>query len=261
MFDSHCHLSDLDNPLEALRDAMGAGLGSVLTCGYNAESNAKVLGLRERAVGLPIAIGLHPWFANEDVEPVLRLVRETRPTAVGEAGLDLWGENPVHPQERQVEVLEAQLQVASELGLPVTLHSRKAVDLLLTVLRNHPGVRGALHAYSGSYEQVRPFLDLGSYVGIGGAVTRSRAKRVQRCAKAVPLDRIVLETDAPAIGMDTVEPPHVRPAHLPRVAQALAELRGVDVAVVCEQTDRNAQDLFGAHVLRDPWGSREGQKE
>ena len=167
------------------------------------------------------------------------------PTAVGEAGLDLWGEEPCHPLALQAKVLEAQLDLAARLGLPVTLHSRKGVDVLLSIVRNYPRVRGALHAYSGSYEQVRPFLDLGYYVGVGGAVTRSRAKRVRRCAATIPLDRIVLETDAPAIGMDGVEPPHVRPAHLPRVLEALAALRGVDRDELEAATDVNARRLFG----------------
>jgi TatD DNase family protein len=114
-------------------------------------------------------------------------------------------------------------------------------------------VRGVLHAFSGSFEQLRPFLDLGLYLGIGGAVTRSRAKRVHRVAAAAPLDRILLETDAPAIGMDIVEPPDVRPAHLPRVAQAVAELRGMQLAELEARTDDNAARLFGrraAHRLQ-----------
>ena len=244
MFDSHCHLTDLAEPDGALDTARAAGVSSLLTCGYDEASNALVCALSDRHPDLPYAIGLHPWFANQDVTSVLRLIEQRRPTAIGEAGLDLWGTEPCHPLQRQAEVLEAQLDLAVKLELPVTLHSRKAANALLPILRNHPGVRGALHAYSGSYEQVRPFLDLGMYVGVGGAVTRSRAKRVRRCAAAIPLDRILLETDAPAIGMDIVEPPHVRPSHLPRVRDALAELRGLDPKELEAATDDNASRLF-----------------
>ena len=248
MFDSHCHLTDLDDPDGALTAARSAGVHSLLTCGYDHASNALVCALSDRHPELPYAVGLHPWFVDQDVEPVLRLIEQRMPTAVGEAGLDLWGDPPCHPLERQAEVLEAQLHLAVRLDLPVTLHSRKAAAALLPILRNHPGVRGALHAYSGSYEQVRPFLDLGMYVGVGGAVTRSRAKRVRRCAVALPLDRILLETDAPAIGMDTVEPPHVRPAHLPRVRDALAELRGMTPQELEFAADENANRLFRARA-------------
>ncbi len=249
MFDSHCHLTDLDAPEDALDAARAAGVRGLLTCGYDAASNRLVCALSEQLPSLPYAVGLHPWFAGEDVDSVVRLIASRRPNAVGEAGLDLWGDPPCQPIERQVHVLEAQLQIAVELDLPVTLHSRKAVDVLLSVLRNHPGVRGALHAFSGSYEQARPFLDLGMFIGVGGAVTRSRAKRVRRCASAVPLERILLETDAPAIGMavgnDVVEPPHVRPAHLVHVRDALATLRGISPEHVEQATDANASSLFG----------------
>jgi TatD DNase family protein len=245
LFDTHCHLTDIEDPDAALAAAQAAGVGSLLTCGYHGESNQAVCELRQRHPGLPIALGLHPWFADEPVAPVLRVIERQRPVAVGEAGLDLWADPPPAARERQLEVLEAQLELATRLALPVTLHSRKAVAELLGVLRNHPEVRGALHAFSGSYEQARSFVDLGYFIGVGGAVTRGRAKRVRRCAAALPLDAILLETDAPAIGLDGVEPPHVRPAHLPRVAAALAELRGEHVEQIEQQTDANAIRLYG----------------
>lgn len=245
MFDSHCHLTDLPEPLEALTQAQQAGVRSVLSCGYSLQSNAQLLALRTRVHGLPVALGLHPWHADEDVAAVLAMVERERPDVLGEIGLDLWGETPIHPLQRQLYVLESQLQLAVRLGLAVTLHSRKAIEPLLSALRNHPGVRGALHAFSGSYEQLRGFLDLGMYVGIGGAVTRSRAKRVHRVAAAAPLDRILLETDAPAIGLDVAEPPDVRPLHVMRVAQRLAELRGIELSELEQQTDENAARLFG----------------
>lgn len=224
----------------------------MLTCGHSLASNQAELSLRDRVPGLSIALGLHPWNADEDVEVALDLIERHQPAVVGEIGLDLWGETPIHPLARQLYVLEAHLHLAKKLNLAVTLHSRKAIEPLLGALRNHPGVRGALHAWSGSYEQLRPFLDLGMYLGIGGAVTRSRAKRLQRVAAAAPLDRILLETDAPAIGMDIAEPPHVRPAHVTRVAEAVAQLRAMDVAEVEARTDANAARLFGERVLVRP---------
>lgn len=250
MFDSHCHLTDIDDPGGVLERSVGEGVRSMLTCGYDAASNQAVIELVSRYPSLPFCVGLHPWFADQDVEPVLALIERHRPTAIGEAGLDLWGDPPVHPLARQMQVLEAQLDLAARLDLPVTLHSRKAVPEMLAVLRRHPGVRGALHAFSGSYEQAKAFLDLGMYVGIGGAVTRSRAKRLRRCAVALPVDRILLETDAPAIGMEAVEPPHVRPWHLRYVLHALAELRGMAVDELEARTDENAVRLFGEKVLR-----------
>lgn len=251
MFDSHCHLTDIDDPAGVLQSTVASGVRSVLTCGYDADSNRAVLALAGNYPALPFSLGLHPWYADQDVDAVLELIARVRPSAVGEAGLDLWGERPVHAIDRQLAVLEAQLELARELDLPVTLHSRKAVPELFEAVRRHPGVRGVLHAFSGSIEQAQAFVARGFYVGIGGAVTRSRAKRIRRCASALPLDRIMLETDAPAIGLDTVEPPHVRPWHVRLVAEAVAALRGITVDEVEAQTDRNAEQVFGALTRAD----------
>ena len=252
MFDSHCHLTDIDDPVGAFVQAQAAGVRSMLTCGYDPPSNAAVIALRSRVHDLPIAIGLHPWYANLDVAPVLDQIERERPDVVGELGLDLWGDPPAHALDQQMRVLEAQLELACKLDLPVTVHSRKAIDPLLSAMRNHPGVRGALHAFSGSFEQLRPFLDAGFYLGIGGAITRDRAKRLHKLAKAAPIDRIVVETDAPAIGMDVVEPPNVRPSHLPHVIQALAKVRGMDPGELEAATDENAARLFGERVRMIP---------
>jgi len=245
VFDSHCHLTDLEDPDGALGQARAKGVAGMLTCGYNSESNLQVCALSDRYPELAVALGLHPWFAAENVAEVLCLIESRHPVAVGEAGLDFWEEPEGSVKRRQVDVLEAQLELAVRLDLPVTLHSRKAVSGLLPILKNHPGLRGALHAYSGSYEQARAFVDLGFFIGIGGAVTRGRAKRLRRTAQQLPLEAIVLETDAPAIGMDGVEPPHVRPAHVVRVARAMAELRKLDVSAVERQTDANVRRLLG----------------
>jgi len=245
LFDSHCHLTDLEEPAAAWETTVREGVRAVLTCGYDEASNRAVLALVSQYPSLPFSIGLHPWYANQPVEPVLDLIGQAHPVAVGEAGLDLWGESPVHPVERQVVVLEAQLDLALRIGLPVTLHARRAVEQVLAVVRGFPGLRGAMHAFSGSYEQAKAFVDLGFFIGIGGAVTRSRAKRVRRVAQALPLDSIVLETDAPAIGMEQAEPPHVRPWHVRFVAQEVARLRHTTVEEVERQTDDNAVMLFG----------------
>jgi len=252
VFDSHCHLTDIDDPVAAFLHAQAAGVRSMLTCGYDPSSNAGVLALRSRVPDLPIALGLHPWYANLEVAPILEQIERERPDVVGELGLDLWGDPPSIPLAQQMLVLEAQLELAKKLDLPVTVHSRKAIDPLLAAIRNHPGVRGALHAFSGSLEQLRPFLDAGFYIGIGGAITRDRAKRLHKLAKTVPLDRVVVETDAPAIGMDVVEPPHVRPAHLPHVIRALAKLRDIEPSELEALTDENAARLFGERVRLTP---------
>jgi TatD DNase family protein len=251
VFDSHCHVTDIDQPDEVLAGALAAGVRSLLTVGYDAASNAAVLGLGRRVPSLPIALGLHPWFAAEGVGPVLTLIEQERPVAVGEVGLDLWKDPALPALSRQAEVLEAQLDLAVRLELPVTLHSRKAIGELWAVVKNFPRLRGALHAFGGSIEQARPFVERGFLFGIGGGVTRSRAERIRRVAAWLPADALLVETDAPAIGMDIVEPPAVRPAHLRRVVEVVAELRGRDFREIEQVTDANAVRLFGPRAAVD----------
>jgi TatD DNase family protein len=252
VFDSHCHPTDTLDAWEVILQARAAGV-ALLCCGYNAEANDQVRRLRTRFPALPIALGLHPWFAREPIEPVLALIERERPTAMGELGLDLWGEVDEHALARQRDVLEAQLDLAARLELPVTAHSRRAASALLDVVRNHSGVRGALHAYSGSFEQLVPFLELGWFVGVGGAVTRPGARRIRRSVSRIPLDRVLLETDSPAIGMEGLEASQVRPVHVRRVAESLAALLGIELEHLLAQTDQNARELFGREVTEiDP---------
>lgn len=249
MFDSHCHPTDIDDALRVVELASEAGVNSLLACGYNAQSNEAVLRLRVQIPGLPIAIGLHPWFATEPLGGVVELIGNSQPIAIGECGLDGKVDELTSPQAAQRKAFETQLELASQMKLPVSVHSRHAVSAVFECIREHSNVRGVMHAFGGSYEQAKLFVDRGWLIGIGGAVTRTNARRVHGIARRLPINAIVLETDAPAIGLEGVPVPDVRPAHLPRIATALAELRGVDVSELVDATDTNAEQLFGRKVL------------
>lgn len=250
MFDSHCHPTDIEYPNDVIRQAVGAGLQSLLACGYNAKSNAEVEALHDSVPALPVAIGLHPWFANESSVPLLDQIIRTRAVAIGECGLDGSDDPSIPPLPVQRVVFEHQLQLAKRLAMPVTVHSRKAVNVVAETTRRFPGVRGIMHAFGGSYEQAVAFIDCGWLIGIGGAVTRVGAKKIRRLAERLPLSSLALETDAPAIGMEGIVPPSVRPAHLPLVAEAIAELRGISKDEVSAVTDANVDSLFGFHVTQ-----------
>ena len=250
MFDSHCHPTDTDNPLGVVQSAIASGVGSLLACGYNAQSNEAVLNLRDQLPGLPIAIGLHPWFATEAIGGVTELIVNSFPVAIGECGLDAAVDESTAPRMMQRKVFETQLEIAGQMKLPVSVHSRRAVAAVFDMVREYPNVRGVMHAFGGSYEQAKLFVDRGWLIGFGGVITRRNAHRVRGIARRLPLEAMVLETDAPAIGLEGVEVPNVRPAHLPRIAAALAELRGVDVSELVEATDKNAGRLFGSKVFR-----------
>jgi TatD DNase family protein len=165
--------------------------------------------------------------------------------------LDGYDRDPdIPPIAQQLAAFEAQLDLAARLGLPVTVHSRRAVNAVIAVTAHFPSVRGVLHAYSGSYEQARPLLDRGWMIGIGGGSTRPAARRIRRMAERLALNELLFETDAPAIGLEGVCPPWVRPHHVVEIARAFAALRDLDYDQVVLQSDHNADRMFGSAI----WG-------
>jgi TatD DNase family protein len=249
VFDSHCHLTDIVEPVEVLRETTRLGVTSVLCCGYNRRSNEKVLMLRRCVRRLPIALGLHPWFAAEPVDRITPLLESEALTAIGECGLE--GEKRENLPELSVQkrVFEVQLDIAARLSLPVTVHSRRAVRHVVEMALAFPKVKGVLHAYSGSLEQIAALLDRGWKVGIGGASTRPSAHELRRMISRLPSSSLLLETDSPSIGIETVRSPNVRPYHVHAVAECIARLRGVALDELVVQTDENARSMFGDEVM------------
>jgi len=247
LVDSHCHLNfdplagDLDGVLARAR---AQGVTRIVVPAYDLASWAAVRELAAREGVLP-AYGLHPWRADEplatrDLERALA----GGAVAVGEIGLDFKVDAP--SRDRQVEVLRAQLDVARAVGLPVLLHCRGAFEELLTLLAEHVGrLRGVVHAFSRGPELARRFVDAGLHLAFGGAITRPGAKRPRRSAEVAPLERVLLETDAPSIGLEGVPPERTEPRHVRDVAAALAELRRTDLETIARSTTDNAKQLFG----------------
>ena len=250
MFDSHCHPTDISEPVEVIEQAVRSGLRSLLACGYNADSNLKVESLHTRMSALPIAIGIHPWFADEPLDALRSQLLRSKAVAIGECGLDA-AETPLMPPlDAQCHAFEYQLELAKDMLMPVTVHSRKAVARVYEIIDGFGSVRGVLHAFAGSYEQAKRFIERGWLIGIGGAVTRVGANRIRSLVQKIPLSSIALETDAPAIGMQDVPPPHVRPAHIHLEVDAIAALRDTSREQIIAATNENVDRLFGFEVTR-----------
>ena len=256
--DTHCHLDapEFDADRDAvLARARAAGVSMQVLPSVACAHFSAVRHLAHQE-GLAYALGLHPLYLNatslQDIDALdatLALHRDDpRLVAVGEIGLDGFVAGVNWPT--QVACFEAQLRVAARHGLPVILHVRRSADALLAGLRRIPVAGGIAHAFNGSEQQARAFLDLGFKLGFGGAMTFERALQIRRLASTLPLEALVLETDAPDI------PPHwlyrtaaeratgVRsrnePAELPRIAQTLADLRGLSLTEVADATRANA---------------------
>lgn len=249
LVDSHCHL---DAPeFDADRDAViararAAGVTRQVIPAVSAAGWPALRALCARTPGLFPAYGLHPMYLAEHTDAHLDALAEwvarERPVAVGECGLDFFVEGL--DAARQQHVFEAQLRIARDAGLPVIVHARRAVDQVLAAVRRFQPVRGVVHSYSGSADQAKRLADLGFLVGLGGPVTYARANRLRTLAATLPLECLLLETDAP----DQPDADHRgqrnEPARLPRVCAEIAALRGMAPEVLAAATARNAEALF-----------------
>jgi TatD DNase family protein len=264
LVDTHCHLDD--EPLVAdlekvLGRARGSGVTRVVAPAFDVVSwtNLERIALGCAGGEVRIALGLHPWVAGERLEAddLRRRIERSRAVAIGEIGLDFripLGEPgrtragepvPAPTRERQQEVFVRQLELAVELDLPVILHCRGAFEEMLGILAALPRPpAGVVHAWSKGPGLMKRFLDLGLFVAFGGAVTRLAAERARASARLVPTDRMLLETDAPSIGLEGIPPEQVEPRHVAEVAAALAASRGEPVERIAEATTANASRLF-----------------
>jgi len=260
--DTHCHLDASE--FSADRDAVvtraqDAGVGQIVLPAVDV-SNFDTVRRMAHEHGYSYALGIHPLAVGGADDGDLDRLREAldrhradpRLVAVGEIGLDRFVADLDF--ERLERFCVAQLQLAREFGLPVILHSRRAVDELAKQLRRIDVPGGIAHAFNGSRQQADVFLERGCKLGFGGAMTFDRALRIRALARELPLDAIVLETDAPDI------PPHWlyrtaeeraagqtarnEPAELPRIAQTLAELRGISLAALEEAVEANSHSAL-----------------
>ncbi|CAM4059364.1 TatD family hydrolase [Comamonas aquatilis] len=262
--DTHCHLDapEFAADRDAVRDlARAAGVAHLLIPAVERSHWQQVIALAHRH-GDSYALGIHPLFTpaaeEADILALRELLQQQRSdphlVAVGEIGLDFFV--PGLDVERQIWFYEQQIKLAREFDLPVILHVRKSSDRLLKTLRQHPAVGGIAHAFNGSAQQAQAFIDLGFKLGFGGALTYERALKLRELAACLPLDSLVMETDAPDI------PPHWlyttaenraqgqaqgrnSPAELPRIAQQVAQLRGMEVQALAQACTANARAALG----------------
>jgi TatD DNase family protein len=261
--DTHCHLdaAEFDADRDAVRQAaLAAGVTRCVIPAVQCAHWADVAQLAERH-GDAYALGIHPLYVPKaqeaDVLALEQALRERagdpRLVAVGEIGLDFFVPELCTPEmrERQWFFYTAQLKLAQQHGLPVILHVRRSADLLLKGLRQCPVPSGIAHAFNGSTQQAQAFVGLGFALGFGGTLTYERSLQLRRLACELPLSAIVLETDAPDIPpqwlYQTAEQRaqgavqgRNSPAELPRMAQVLAELRGLPLHDLAAQTSANA---------------------
>ncbi|GGK08028.1 TatD family hydrolase [Luteimonas terricola] len=249
LVDSHCHLDAGEfahDRAEVVARARAAGVhAQVLPATHADEWPA----LREAASpddGLYAAYGMHPTFLEHHREEHLAQLRDwiarERPVAVGECGLDFFVDGL--DADAQARFFDTQLRIARDADLPVIVHARRAVDQATAAIRRIGGLRGVVHSFSGSRQQAETLWDLGFLVGLGGPVTYERANRLRTLAATMPLEFLLLETDAPDQPDSGIRGQRNEPARLTVVCETIASLRNMPVAEVAAATTANARRLF-----------------
>ena len=249
LFDSHAHLNDeafdQDRPelLETFRDA---GVGLVMNAGCSLASSREGIALAEAYPWIYCSVGTHPDTADEVNEEVLEVYRQMcshpKVKAIGEIGLDYYYET-IH-RDAQMRAFRMQMQLAEELDMPVIVHERDAHEDGMSIVKEFPKVKGVFHCYSGSAEMARQLVDMGWYIGFTGVLTFKNARKAVETAASIPLERILLETDCPYMAPEPYRGKRNHPGYLPKMAEKLAQIRGVPVEEVIRVTTENAKRLY-----------------
>ena len=251
LFDTHAHMDDhaFDGDREALLKGFPEhGIAVVMNPGCSLESSRNVDQLTREYDFLYGAVGSHPDVADEVNEDVLEEYRtlckqNKKIKAIGEIGLDYHYEDI--PREIQQRAFRLQMELARELNLPAIVHERDAHEDGMKMVTEFPEVTGVFHCYSGSAEMARWLIDRGWYIGFTGVLTFKNARKAIDVASQIPLERIVLETDCPYMSPEPFRGKRNDPGKLYRMAEKLAELRGLTVEEVHTITMENGKRLYG----------------
>jgi len=259
LIDTHCHLDfeDFDSDLEeVIKRAKEGGVAKMISIGCNLERAKKSIEIAKKHEFIFSSVGLHPQEADPPAgggdknlfSQFRELLKEPKVVAIGECGLEFYGENN-NPEirEKQKEIFLKQLDLAAEFKKPVIIHCRNAYAELLEILRNekekNPELCGVVHFFAGRLSHAREFLELSFLVSFTGVITFARD--YDKVIKSAPLEKIMIETDAPFVAPNPFRGKRNEPLYVKYVAEKIAELRGISYEEVASQTTKNAEKLFG----------------
>lgn len=250
LIDSHCHLdmeqfdSDRDEVIERSKEN---GLEYIINIGSDRDGNLKCLELSDKYLHIYSSVGIHPHDAktldDKLFDELKKWAKKLKVVAIGETGLDY---HYMHsPKEVQIDAFKKHITLAKELTLPIIVHSREAKDDTLNILQKEAvWVPGVMHCFSGDGDMARKAIDMGFYISIAGPVTFKNADSLRKVAKAIPDERLLIETDAPYLSPVPKRGKRNEPSYLRHTAQALADIRGVTLADIARITSHNAMRLF-----------------
>jgi len=250
IFDSHAHYDDErfnEDREDVIKEIRENGVINVLNCGASMEGARDSFKLANKYDFFYAAVGIHPENAyeltEENYEEIKEMTKNPKVRAIGEIGLDYyWEENP--PREKQKEVFRKQMELAKELNMPVVIHDRDAHGDTLEIMKEFPEVKGVVHCFSGSVEFACECLKLGYYIGFTGVVTFKNSKKIVEVAKEVPLERMLVETDAPYMAPTPNRGKRNRSDYIKFIIEKIAEVKELSVEEVSNATIENAKNLL-----------------
>ena len=251
MIDTHCHLTDprLSSQLNfVLTRAAFAGVSRMITIGTDLEEDRKCIELCRGHDNLRCAVGVHPSYVDEENFELLPQLREIQAdpsvVAIGEIGMDY--HRGKTNRQRQIDFLQYQLQLAAEVNKPIVIHCREAIDDCLAVLGDFPSLKMVFHCFTGTVPEAKKILEAGYLLGFTGVVTFKPSVALREVVAMTPMDRMLIETDAPYLTPEPMRKQKVNePAMVAHVAAKVAEIKKMSVAEVDAITTANASKLFG----------------
>ena len=254
LYDTHAHLNDeafAEDAEAALVRALDAGVTKINIVGCDPQMSAKAVEMAEKYDAVYAVVGIHPSDADKYDEAVEEQLRQwaalEKVVAIGEIGLDYHFEDDVD-HDIQREVFRRQLCLASELNMPVVIHSRDAMDDTVRIIREEQpegGFQGVFHCFSGSWEQAKVCLELGFYIGFDGPLTFKNSRKLPKVASEMPLERVLIETDCPYMAPEPVRGRRNEPAYVKHIAAKVAQLRGISPEDADRISYENGCRLFG----------------
>lgn len=249
LIDSHCHMTDRAFKLDRsfiIEDLSNFGVDKIVLPAVNLKDSYKTVKLARDYEKVFAQVGFHPEdadsFKEEDLEELKKLAKEEKVVAIGEIGLDYYWRDD--NKQKQKEVFIKQLNLAREINLPVTIHSRNSTEDVLKILKEYRDLKVQIHCFSDNLDVMWQYIDLGFYISIGGVVTYPKAENEKASARAVPLDRLMLETDGPYLTPEPYRGLRNDPRKIVEVARKIAELKSMKLSKLAKATSKNAERFF-----------------
>lgn len=248
--DSHCHMTDeaFDEDRDfIIKDLKNFRVDKIVIPGVNLENSKETVKLAQKYDNVFAQVGCHPedadTFTEDDLYELEKLAKKDKVVAIGEIGLDYYwrDDNKI----KQKEVFKSQLDLARRIDLPVAIHTRESTEDVYEILKDYKDLKVQIHCFADDLSFMWKFMDLGFYISIGGVVTFNNGENEKNAARAVPLDRLMLETDSPYLTPEPYRGTRNDPRKLVEVAREIASLKGMKLSKLAKATRKNTERFFG----------------